>query len=75
MPSPFVYWWQTESSVTLRVDLKSVRDVDVNFRDRTICFRATGVGALGKHEYDFEFELFGQTVPEVGEVELYPDAG
>ncbi|KAI9560474.1 hypothetical protein GHT06_014498 [Daphnia sinensis] len=62
-PHPFVYWAQNSSRVLLRVDLKDVKDPDVQVNENHIKFMATGVGARGIELYEFELELNANIVP------------
>ncbi|XP_032799343.2 very-long-chain (3R)-3-hydroxyacyl-CoA dehydratase [Daphnia magna] len=62
-PHPFVYWAQNSSRILLRVDLKDVKDPDVQVNENHIKFMATGVGARGIELYDFELELSANIVP------------
>lgn len=65
MPSPFVYWHQSECSITLRIDLKSVKRVDEEFGKKKITFKGEGIGALGLHDYEFEYNLIAEIEAEV----------
>ncbi|OXA50868.1 very-long-chain (3R)-3-hydroxyacyl-CoA dehydratase [Folsomia candida] len=55
--SPFVYWAQTESSISLRVDIRNVKDPKINIEDSKVSFDAVGEGARGECEYHFELDL------------------
>ncbi|XP_028162910.1 very-long-chain (3R)-3-hydroxyacyl-CoA dehydratase-like [Ostrinia furnacalis] len=57
-PSPFVYWAQTESSVSLRIDLKNVESPDFAVLEDKVKFSAIGVGAHGKCKYEFGLNLY-----------------
>ncbi|XP_033326572.2 3-hydroxyacyl-CoA dehydratase 2 [Megalopta genalis] len=54
---PFVYWAQTESQVTLKVDLTNVKDLDVDMDEKRLCVNAHGQGAKGFNNYRFILDL------------------
>lgn len=56
--SPFVYWAQTETGVSLKIDLKNVLKPDVKVLDNNIKFSAQGIGAHGETQYSFSIDLF-----------------
>lgn len=56
--SPFVYWAQTESAISLKIDLRNVSDSHVNLLENKITFSAQGVGAHGDSKYEFSLDLF-----------------
>ncbi|XP_041980644.1 very-long-chain (3R)-3-hydroxyacyl-CoA dehydratase isoform X2 [Aricia agestis] len=58
VPSPFVYWAQTDKAVSLKIDLKNVAKPDISVVDNTIKFAAKGVGAHGESQYEFSLDLF-----------------
>ncbi|CAH0399555.1 unnamed protein product [Chilo suppressalis] len=58
IPSPFVYWAQTENVISLRIDLKSVEKPDVKVLENNIKFSAVGIGAHGRTHYEFSLDLF-----------------
>lgn len=58
VPSPFVYWAQTENVVTLKVDLKNVNKPDVKILEKNITFSAQGTGARGENHYEFSLDFF-----------------
>ena len=62
--SPFIYWGQTESSVSLRVDLKSVKHPNLDLQSDKISFYAYGYGARGFNDYSFSFDFFADVVPQ-----------
>lgn len=64
MLSPFVYWAQTESNITLKVDLKEVKDPNVVLEKERLNFEACGIGAKGPHKYEFTLNLYLPIVPE-----------
>jgi len=55
--TPFVYWAQTESQVTLKVDLTDVKDLNVNLKETTLQVTAYGQGARGLNNYSFDLNL------------------
>lgn len=58
IPSPFVYWAQTESAVSLKIDLKNVVKPDVKVLENNIKFAAHGVGARGESRYEFNLDIY-----------------
>ncbi|XP_075979393.1 3-hydroxyacyl-CoA dehydratase 2 isoform X2 [Anticarsia gemmatalis] len=58
IPSPFVYWAQTESAVSLKIELKNVDKPDVKVLENNVKFSAQGVGARGESQYEFSLDLF-----------------
>lgn len=62
--SPFVYWAQTESNVSLKVDLKDVKIPDVTIAEKKLDFSAEGYGAKGQHSYGFVLDLHSSVDPE-----------
>ncbi|CAK1581212.1 unnamed protein product [Parnassius mnemosyne] len=58
VPSPFVYWAQTDKCITLKIDLKNVVNPDVNVSDNSIKFSGKGIGAHGETQYGFSLDLF-----------------
>ncbi|KAH9640789.1 hypothetical protein HF086_001950 [Spodoptera exigua] len=58
IPSPFVYWAQTESTISLKIELKNVVDPDVKVLENNVKFSAQGVGARGESLYEFNLDLF-----------------
>lgn len=57
VPSPFVYWAQTEEFVTLRVALTNTKDADVSLHPTKLIFSAHGHGARGVHNYSFSLDF------------------
>ncbi|XP_028025955.1 very-long-chain (3R)-3-hydroxyacyl-CoA dehydratase [Bombyx mandarina] len=57
-PSPFVYWAQTESTISLKIDLKNALKPDVKVLDNNVIFTAKGTGARGESQYEFNLDLF-----------------
>ena len=55
---PFVYWAQSTTEVTLRVDLKDVKDPDIQIEEEEIEFSSIGVGSQGQHKYQFILEFY-----------------
>ncbi|XP_003741543.1 very-long-chain (3R)-3-hydroxyacyl-CoA dehydratase [Galendromus occidentalis] len=62
--TPFVYWAQDYSRVTLRIDLKDSRGPEVNATTHSVEFSAKGVGARGDNCYGFKIDLFEEIRPE-----------
>ncbi|XP_059056132.1 very-long-chain (3R)-3-hydroxyacyl-CoA dehydratase isoform X2 [Achroia grisella] len=58
IPSPFVYWAQTEDTITLKIDLKNVVDPDLKILENNIKFTAQGIGAHGLSQYEFTLNLY-----------------
>lgn len=58
IPSPFVYWAQTESAVSLKIELKNVEKPVVKVLENNVKFSALGVGARGESQYEFSLDLF-----------------
>ncbi len=61
MPSPFVYWAQTDTHVFLKVDVKQVQEeqCEVRIDEEEVEFSALGVGGQGKQaNYHFIVEFF-----------------
>ncbi|CAG0922644.1 unnamed protein product [Notodromas monacha] len=56
--SPFVYWAESKTGISLRVDLKDVRAADVSYEGNELKFKAIGLGVRGTHEYSFLLKLF-----------------
>lgn len=58
VPSPFVYWAQTEGAISLKIDLKNVQKPNVNVVENKLKFSAQGIGAHGDTHYQFSLDLF-----------------
>ncbi|ESO92520.1 hypothetical protein LOTGIDRAFT_120462 [Lottia gigantea] len=56
--SPFVFWGQNSKSVSLRVDLRDVKNETVNIDENSIQFDATAVGLKGNHKYKFDIDFY-----------------
>ncbi|XP_063704602.1 very-long-chain (3R)-3-hydroxyacyl-CoA dehydratase [Culicoides brevitarsis] len=57
--SPFVYWAQTETHLSLKVDLKDVKtNPFVSLRKDQLAFAGHGHGAKGVHDYKFHLDFF-----------------
>lgn len=56
--SPFVYWAQTKNQLMLKIDLKDVKQPDIEIRDGDLRFQATGIGARGSNNYKFKLNLY-----------------
>ncbi|XP_011162071.1 very-long-chain (3R)-3-hydroxyacyl-CoA dehydratase isoform X1 [Solenopsis invicta] len=63
MLTPFVYWAQTESQITLKVDLTDVKDLNVNLKETTLQVTAYGQGARGLNNYSFDLNLHSSIDP------------
>lgn len=63
MYSPFVYWGQTETTLTLRVDLKKAENPLVELTDTKLSFSGCGYGARGQNQYLFHIEFYDQIDP------------
>merc|ERR1711953_137744 len=50
--SPFVYWAQSNSEVSLRIDLKDVKEPDVTIEEDEIEFACVGTGGQGLQKYE-----------------------
>ncbi|CAL8092997.1 unnamed protein product [Orchesella dallaii] len=55
--SPFVYWAQTEKTVSLRVDIRDAQNPRILIENSKVTFDSTGYGAQGENEYHFELAL------------------
>ncbi|XP_046428692.1 very-long-chain (3R)-3-hydroxyacyl-CoA dehydratase isoform X1 [Neodiprion fabricii] len=64
VPSPFVYWAQTESQVTLKVDLTDVKNPGVDLHEKKLKFVANGQGARGPDSYAFTLDFHSGIDPE-----------
>ncbi|XP_048507005.1 very-long-chain (3R)-3-hydroxyacyl-CoA dehydratase isoform X2 [Athalia rosae] len=64
LPSPFVYWAQTETQVTLKVDLTDAKDPAVDLKETSLKFVANGQGARGPHSYAFSLDFHSAIDPE-----------
>ncbi|XP_045450360.1 very-long-chain (3R)-3-hydroxyacyl-CoA dehydratase [Melitaea cinxia] len=63
VPSPFVYWAQTDKSVSLKIELRNVVKPDISVFNNNIKFTTRGVGAHGDSQYEFSLDLFASTKP------------
>ncbi|XP_019697101.1 very-long-chain (3R)-3-hydroxyacyl-CoA dehydratase isoform X2 [Harpegnathos saltator] len=61
--TPFVYWAQTESQVTLKVDLTDVKDLNVDIQNNLLKVTAYGQGARGWNNYSFSLNLHSPINP------------
>lgn len=64
MYSPFVYWGQTESTLTLRVDLKKAENPLIELTDSKLSFSGSGYGARGQNQYLFHIDFYEEIDPE-----------
>ncbi|KAJ3641068.1 hypothetical protein Zmor_027591 [Zophobas morio] len=55
--SPFVFWAQNETNIFLKVDLKDVKQPNINLETRKLQFQSQGVGARGLNDYAFEIDF------------------
>ncbi|XP_060804456.1 very-long-chain (3R)-3-hydroxyacyl-CoA dehydratase isoform X2 [Amyelois transitella] len=67
VPSPFVYWAQTEDAVSLKIDLKNVDQPNVKVLDSKVIFSAQGIGARGQSQYEFALDLYSPVKPNDGD--------
>ncbi len=60
MPSPFVYWAQSDSHVFLKVDVKGASGCQVRIEEEEVEFSAVGTGGQGRADtrYHFVVEFF-----------------
>src|SRR5688572_15970299 len=58
--SPFVYWGQTESTLSLRVDLKRTINPIIELTDKKLHFSGEGYGARGQNQYLFHIEFYAE---------------
>ncbi|CAG9566309.1 unnamed protein product [Danaus chrysippus] len=63
IPSPFVYWAQTDKTISLKIDLKNVIKPDISVGDNNIKFKTKGIGAHGETNYEFSLDLFSSVKP------------
>ncbi|KFM72026.1 3-hydroxyacyl-CoA dehydratase 3, partial [Stegodyphus mimosarum] len=64
--SPFVFWAQTQSKISLRISLRDVSTPVINATKDGMEFFAHGVGANeGRNEYYFKFVFFKSVNPNV----------
>lgn len=56
--SPFVYWAQTEKQITLKIELKDAKCLQIEFTSNAVNFKAKGYGARGLNEYQFYIEFY-----------------
>lgn len=61
--SPFVYWGQTDSTLTLRVDLKKAVNPLIELSDSRLNFSGEGYGARGQQQYLFHLNFFEDVDP------------
>lgn len=65
MLSPFVYWGQTDSCVSLRVELKNVINPVINLSEESLSFEGTGHGSKGVNLYTFDIKFLEKVDPKV----------
>lgn len=56
--SPFVYWAQTATQITFKIDLKDAREPSIKLAAKRIEFACEGRGARGEHHYGFNLDLY-----------------
>ncbi|XP_050296595.1 very-long-chain (3R)-3-hydroxyacyl-CoA dehydratase isoform X2 [Anthonomus grandis grandis] len=56
--SPFVYWAQSENSIFLKIDLRDVKEPDIDIKEKALSFNGLGTGAQGIKKYGFKLLLF-----------------
>ena len=61
--SPFVYWGQTESTLSLRVDLKRTENPVIELTEKKLSFSGEGYGARGQNQYLFHIDFFDEVQP------------
>lgn len=65
LPSPFVFWAQTDKNVTLKVDLKDATEPWVDMKNDSLAFSAIGKGARGQHKYYFKLNFDRKILADV----------
>lgn len=63
-PSPFVYWAQDADNIFLKVDLKDIKEQDIQLDSNTISLKAHGVGAQGAANYSFSLSFFEEVAAD-----------
>ncbi|XP_071952455.1 very-long-chain (3R)-3-hydroxyacyl-CoA dehydratase 3-like [Antedon mediterranea] len=61
---PVVFWAQKAETVTLRVDLKDVKDPEIDLTKESLTFKVIGVGAAGLNSYQFTLNFYKSVDPE-----------
>ena len=61
--SPFVYWGQTGSVLTLRIDLKRTINPIIELTERRLAFSGEGYGARGQNQYMFSIDFYDEIDP------------
>ncbi|XP_005089728.1 very-long-chain (3R)-3-hydroxyacyl-CoA dehydratase 3 [Aplysia californica] len=62
--SPFVYWGQSNETLSLKVDLRNVENVDVSLTEETLDFSSQGLGVKGVNNYGFHLDFYLPVDPE-----------
>ncbi|CAG5118870.1 unnamed protein product [Candidula unifasciata] len=62
--SPFVYWGQSKENISLKVDLRSVENVEVSLTEEGLDFSAQGQGIKGINIYSFHLDFYLRVNPE-----------
>ncbi|XP_022900621.1 very-long-chain (3R)-3-hydroxyacyl-CoA dehydratase isoform X2 [Onthophagus taurus] len=57
--SPFIYWAQSSKNIFLKVDVRNVKEPQVNIEGRKITFFGEGEGARGLNKYEFAMDFYG----------------
>ncbi|KAH9524876.1 Very-long-chain (3R)-3-hydroxyacyl-CoA dehydratase [Bulinus truncatus] len=56
--SPFVYWGQSNATISLKVDLRHVENVEVSLTEENLDFNAQGLGVKGVNQYSFHLDFY-----------------
>ncbi|CAG0894220.1 unnamed protein product [Darwinula stevensoni] len=67
---PFVYWAQSASQITLKVELKDSTKPKWNLGEKEVEFEALGTGAHGESRYTFKLSLYKAIVPQECKVKV-----
>ncbi|XP_013787357.1 very-long-chain (3R)-3-hydroxyacyl-CoA dehydratase-like [Limulus polyphemus] len=62
--SPFVHWAQTETGISLRVELRNVKTPEVDVTENQLEFTASGIGAKGENVYHFVLDFYKTVLTE-----------
>lgn len=71
MLSPIVYWGQTSSTISLRVDLKHTKNPVIEMTESKLHFEGQGIGACGQKDYMFNISFFEPIESQVSKM-LFP---
>lgn len=61
--TPIIYWAQTADVITLKIDLKDVKEHLSQTLEEEFHFSAKGVGAHGLSDYAFKLKLYSHINP------------